>query len=333
MNYDVVIVGASFGGVSAALAAARYGKSVALIDAGGNVGGQATSQGLTRWDESAPVLTPNTYGSSRSYQTVKSDVRGWYRAYTKLAPGVDGQTFNPGFSAPAHPFSADCNVTETVLRQLLARLRRHDYVDARYRSAGANVANGTIQGLRLGTARPLPARSTSTRPTSATCCRCADPVGDRSRGAKRHRGTARRSRRRTPVTYNLLRSRSPSNTGPTARTTSIPQPRELLAGADPSASVRSLRSTQWDDRRRLFSRHTRRIPAGKRSSTTGSTSTTRTSPTRITRRPHDHQRRLQRLSGGGHPDRRRSPRCGDRRGRPSGLPRLPLLVADRRAAR
>ena len=150
MNYDVVIVGASFGGVSAALAAARYGKSVALIDAGGNVGGQATSQGLTRWDESAPVLTPNTYGSSRSYQTVKSDVRGWYRAYTKLAPGVDGQTFNPGFSAPGHPFSADCNVTETVLRQLLADFGATITLMLDTVVAGANVANGTIQGLRLG---------------------------------------------------------------------------------------------------------------------------------------------------------------------------------------
>ena len=31
-DYDIVIVGASFGGVSATLSAARYGKRVALID-------------------------------------------------------------------------------------------------------------------------------------------------------------------------------------------------------------------------------------------------------------------------------------------------------------
>ena len=48
-QFDIAIVGASFGGTSAALAAARYGKSIVLIDAGGNVGGQATAQGLTRW--------------------------------------------------------------------------------------------------------------------------------------------------------------------------------------------------------------------------------------------------------------------------------------------
>src|SRR5271154_4325024 len=116
-NFDIVILGASFGGVSAALAAARYGKRIALIDAGGNVGGQATAQGLTRWDESEPVTTPNTYGSSKSYQVLKDDIRGWYRANTKLASGIDGQTFNPGFASSGHPFSADCNVTETVLRQ------------------------------------------------------------------------------------------------------------------------------------------------------------------------------------------------------------------------
>jgi thioredoxin reductase len=77
MTFDIVIVGASFGGVSAALAAAVYGKKVALIDGGANVGGQATAQGVTRWDESAPVLTPNTYGSSKSYQVLKDDIRGW----------------------------------------------------------------------------------------------------------------------------------------------------------------------------------------------------------------------------------------------------------------
>jgi hypothetical protein len=59
-QFDIVIVGGSFGGVSAALSAGRYGKRVALVDARGNVGGQATAQGLTRWD-AAPVLSPNRY--------------------------------------------------------------------------------------------------------------------------------------------------------------------------------------------------------------------------------------------------------------------------------
>jgi pyruvate/2-oxoglutarate dehydrogenase complex dihydrolipoamide dehydrogenase (E3) component len=64
---DIVIFGVSFGGVSAALAAARYGKSVALIDATDTVGGQATVQGLTRCGETAQLIRLAT--SSKSYRS------------------------------------------------------------------------------------------------------------------------------------------------------------------------------------------------------------------------------------------------------------------------
>lgn len=149
-SFDIVIVGASFGGVSAALAAARYGKHVALIDGGDNVGGQATAQGLTRWDESTThVASPKTYGSSKSYQTLKNDVRGWYRANAKLAPGVDGHTFNPGFAQSGHPFSADCNVVETVLRQLLEDVKDHVVLILANGAVHATVTNGTVQSLTL----------------------------------------------------------------------------------------------------------------------------------------------------------------------------------------
>jgi choline dehydrogenase-like flavoprotein len=87
-EFDIVIVGASFGGVSAA----RFGKHVVLLDRGGNVGGQATAQGLTRWDESDPVLSPKTYGSTKSYQVLKDDIRGWYRANAKVAPAHAKET-------------------------------------------------------------------------------------------------------------------------------------------------------------------------------------------------------------------------------------------------
>jgi hypothetical protein len=150
LEYDLVIVGASFGGVSAALAAARYGKLVALLDKGGNVGGQATAQGLTRWDESAPVVTPNTYGSSKSYRVLKDDIRGWYRAYAGLAPGADRNHFNPGFSSPGHPFSADCNVTETVLRQFLKDVELNVTLMLDTAIDQVNISNGTIQSLLLG---------------------------------------------------------------------------------------------------------------------------------------------------------------------------------------
>lgn len=147
LTYDIAIVGASFGGVSAALASAKYGKRIALIDGGNHVGGQATSQGLTRWDETAPVM--QKYGSSKSYQTVKDDVRWWYRANTHLASGVNGQTFNPGFRDGGHPFSADCHIVETILLQLLKDNAAHITLTLNNRVVRANVANNAIQSLVL----------------------------------------------------------------------------------------------------------------------------------------------------------------------------------------
>jgi hypothetical protein len=148
-TFDIVIVGASFGGVSAALTAAKFGKKIALVDANGNVGGQATAQGLTRWDESAPVISPNAYGSSKSYQLLKEDVRGWYRANATLAPGVDGNTFNPGFAEAGHPFSADCNVVETVLRQLLKDVDTSVELILSNAVASAEVEGHTVRCLHL----------------------------------------------------------------------------------------------------------------------------------------------------------------------------------------
>jgi hypothetical protein len=149
VGFDIVIVGASFGGVSAALSAARSGKRVALVDAGDNIGGQATSQGLTRWDESAPATSPNTYGSTKSYQTLKNDIRQWYRTYAKLASGIS-TNFNPGFYDAGHPFSADCNVAQTVLRQLLKDVEANVTLLLNSPVTAADVSNGTIQSLTLG---------------------------------------------------------------------------------------------------------------------------------------------------------------------------------------
>ena len=61
---EILIVGASFGGVSAALAAARTGRRVVLTEESGWVGGQATAQGVPL-DEHPWI---ERYGSSESYR-------------------------------------------------------------------------------------------------------------------------------------------------------------------------------------------------------------------------------------------------------------------------
>jgi FAD dependent oxidoreductase len=148
-EFDIVIVGVSFGGVSAALSAAKYGKRIALVDGGANVGGQATAQGVTRWDESEPVISPNTYGSTSSYQALKNGVRAWYRTNTELGSTGQSADFNPGFAAPGQPFSADCRVAETVLRQLLSDAGANVTLMLGTAISGATVNTGTIQSLEL----------------------------------------------------------------------------------------------------------------------------------------------------------------------------------------
>jgi hypothetical protein len=148
-TFDVVIVGASFGGVSAALSAAKFGKRVALIESGSNVGGQATAQGLTRWDECEQVSSPNIYGSTKSYQVLKDDIRGWFRTYTKVGQGGAAADFNPGFAGPGHPFSVDCNVAETVLQQLLKDADAQITVMPDTAVRSAQVDSGTIRSLEL----------------------------------------------------------------------------------------------------------------------------------------------------------------------------------------
>ena len=49
-NYDVIVVGGGIAGISAAVAAARQGVSVLLIEKGLNLGGLSTS-GLISWYE------------------------------------------------------------------------------------------------------------------------------------------------------------------------------------------------------------------------------------------------------------------------------------------
>ena len=151
-SYDIVIVGASFGGVAAALAAAESTlKRVALIERSNWIGGQATAQGLTRWDESVDyVAWPITYGSSRSYRALKTAIGSWYRRYTTLARDADPIYFNPGNIERGQPFAADPHVVQAVMLDLLeAHHKARLDVLLNTKVVGANVGNGVLEGLTV----------------------------------------------------------------------------------------------------------------------------------------------------------------------------------------
>ena len=114
---EILIVGASFGGVSAALAAARAGRRVVLTEETGWIGGQATAQGVPL-DEHPWI---ERYGSSESYRQFRRSVREYYRRnYPLTEQSRADRAFNPG----AGWVSALCfepKVGRAVLEEMLAR--------------------------------------------------------------------------------------------------------------------------------------------------------------------------------------------------------------------
>jgi hypothetical protein len=153
-EYDVVIAGASFGGVAAALAAAGDPKvKVVLLESSQWVGGQATSQGVTRWDEAAANLTETT-GSPKSYRDLRHLIRAEYTG-KRSAVGLQQQYFNPGFAevgppfaAEGHPFAVDPQVARTVLTNLL----QNAGVAVKFgvTVTAIDVQNGAIQNITAG---------------------------------------------------------------------------------------------------------------------------------------------------------------------------------------
>ena len=158
-QYDVVIAGASFGGVAAALAAAADPKvKVVLLEPSEWVGGQATSQGLTRWDETTAALTEST-GSPQSYRDLRDLIRAHYVG-KRSKMGLKQTFFNPGFAgvgptfkdAKGHdidgnPFAADPQVVRTVLTVLLKEAAVT--VEFGATVTAVDVRDGTVRGVTV----------------------------------------------------------------------------------------------------------------------------------------------------------------------------------------
>jgi len=91
---DLVIVGGGLGGVAAALAACRRGRSVCLLEETDWLGGQATAQGVSALDENPYI---ETSGGTASYAEFRWRIRDWYRRHTRLTPEAQAnERLNPG---------------------------------------------------------------------------------------------------------------------------------------------------------------------------------------------------------------------------------------------
>src|SRR5262249_58521404 len=72
---EVLVVGGGTGGVAAALAAARAGRGVCLLEETDWIGGQLTAQGVSALDEHEHI---ERFGGTRSYYTLRRGLPGHY---------------------------------------------------------------------------------------------------------------------------------------------------------------------------------------------------------------------------------------------------------------
>jgi len=101
---EVVIIGAGLGGVSAALAATEAKHTVCMTEPTLWVGGQATSQGVSAFDDNRYI---DTTGGTASYLALSRMIREYYAGFRKdttlsvaaaisTAKGKEGPLANPG---------------------------------------------------------------------------------------------------------------------------------------------------------------------------------------------------------------------------------------------
>jgi len=115
---DVLVIGASLGGVAAALRAGAIGAAVCLVEASGWIGGQMTGQGVCTPDENEYV---ETIGSTAAYRDFRQRVREFYRTtYHLSAEGAAMPRFNAGRCWVNGGFSVEPLVGMRLLGEMLA---------------------------------------------------------------------------------------------------------------------------------------------------------------------------------------------------------------------
>ncbi|GAA1594927.1 FAD-dependent oxidoreductase [Kribbella hippodromi] len=119
MHTDVLVVGGGLGGVAAALAALRAGRSVVLTEEFDWLGGQLTSQAVPP-DEHSWV---EQFGVTASYRALRDGIRDYYRRHYPLtAAARDTAQLNPG-AGYVSKLCHEPRVALAVLESMLAPYR------------------------------------------------------------------------------------------------------------------------------------------------------------------------------------------------------------------
>lgn len=115
-RFDIAIIGASTGGVAAALAAARNGMRVVLTEETGWIGGQLTSQGVP--PDEHPWI--EMFGRTASYAAYREGVRRFYRDnYPLTNEARRNPRLNPG-EGSVSGLTHEPKVSWAVLESMLA---------------------------------------------------------------------------------------------------------------------------------------------------------------------------------------------------------------------
>ncbi|NEE00085.1 FAD-dependent oxidoreductase [Phytoactinopolyspora halotolerans] len=147
MSTDLLVVGGGVGGVAAALAALRRGRSVVVTEVTDWLGGQLTSQGVP--PDEHPWI--ERFGCTRSYRRFRDAVRDYYRTWYPLTSAARADVeLNPGqgrVSRLCHEPRVAASVIESMVAPYLSagRLR----VFFQYRPVGADVDGDTVTAVRL----------------------------------------------------------------------------------------------------------------------------------------------------------------------------------------
>lgn len=113
---EILIVGGGLGGVAAALAAARLGRSVILAAQHQWLGGQLTTQGVP--PDEHPWI--EMFGATESYRTLRREVRAYYRQHYPLTERARRDPYlNPG-NAWVSRLAHEPHVAVRVIDALLA---------------------------------------------------------------------------------------------------------------------------------------------------------------------------------------------------------------------
>jgi hypothetical protein len=153
LRADVVVIGGSTGGVAAALAAARAGRSVILTEETDWIGGQLTAQAVP--PDEHPWI--ESFGATRLYRHFRTGVRDYYRAHYPLtADARAADHLNPGNGLVSR-LCHEPRAALAVLRDLLAPhvSARRILVLTEHRAVAADVAGDrvravTVRDLRTG---------------------------------------------------------------------------------------------------------------------------------------------------------------------------------------